>query len=147
MTFGCLFAIVINNSKQTILLLLGRIFFRWQNFYETKRKNIIILTFFYLWKLSMACYVGSYLLESNFNSIGNSTDLSIFLQSSPLYSNHFKCKINTYGSFSSVICCHALTSWFVFVHVTPSNWSLFTKFSNASFTEFAFCQGQIIKKS
>lgn len=43
------------------------------------------------------------------------------------------------GNFSKVICCQAFTSWFVLVQVTPSNWSLFTKFSSASFTELAFC--------
>lgn len=78
------------------------------------------------------------LLWSSFSSTGNSTVLRILVQPSFLKSKHFKCSIKTTGSSSKVTCCQAATSWFVLLHVTPSNWSRPTKISRASRTEDAF---------
>lgn len=79
-------------------------------------------------------------LGSNFSSTGNSTVFRILLQLSFLKSKHLRCKINTTGSSSNVTCCHAATSWFVRLHVTPSSWSRPTRISNASRTDDAFCE-------
>lgn len=131
MAFAGFFTIVIDDCKKLILLLLLLVLILWRHdFYKISSE---VKDNWYKSNPSKNS------LWSIFSSTGNSTVLRILVQLSFLKSKHFKWRIKTTGSSSKVTCCHAATSWFVRLHVTPSNWSRPTRISKASRTEDAFC--------